>query len=119
MIGLIQAKTPKGALVAGDPFYKTEAWRRLRQQYRAEHPVCETPLCSKPTSHVDHILSRKKGGASLDKNNLQAQCHSCHSRKTAMIDGGFGNKARQDLGGVVGCDASGNPLDPKHRWNRS
>ena len=42
---------------------------------------------------VDHIVPHR-GDARLlyDENNLQSLCKSCHSRKTATEDGGFGNR---------------------------
>jgi 5-methylcytosine-specific restriction protein A len=39
--------------------------------------------------HVDHVVPREQGGSD-DWANLQALCASCHSRKTALEDGGFG-----------------------------
>jgi len=46
-------------------------------------------------THVDHVLAhRGDEGLRLDPNNLQALCHSCHSRKTASLDGGFGNEPK-------------------------
>ena len=98
--------------MAHDPFYDSPAWRTLRRQFIAEHPECSVMGCGKRSSHVDHIVARRRGGASLDPANLQALCHSCHSRKTAQRDGAFGNPTR-----MKGCDASGRPLDPQHRWN--
>lgn len=38
---------------------------------------------------VDHIVPREQGGSD-QWSNLQALCHSCHSKKTATEDGGFG-----------------------------
>jgi len=41
---------------------------------------------------VDHIIPHR-GDLALfwdEKNNWQALCHRCHSRKTAREDGGFG-----------------------------
>lgn len=65
-----------------------KAWRKLRQIILNRDPVCRS--CSRAAStDVDHIRPRSKGGKD-DPANLQGLCHSCHSRKTASEDGGFG-----------------------------
>ncbi|NMC30742.1 MAG: HNH endonuclease [Pelolinea sp.] len=40
---------------------------------------------------VDHKVPLSSGGTHADT-NLEGMCHSCHSRKTALNDGGFGNQ---------------------------
>lgn len=45
-----------------------------------------------PAKHVDHVVPVARGGAELDASNLQSLCHPCHSRKTALHDGGFGRR---------------------------
>lgn len=65
-------------------------WRRLRLWYLHRHPICEWPGCRLPASQVDHIVPLSRGGAKSDPSNLQALCHSHHSRKTTTSDGGFG-----------------------------
>ena len=64
-------------------------WRKARIDYLLLHPVC---ACGKPSEVVDHIIAHK-GDQSLfwDESNWSAKCQSCHNRKTAAIDGGFGN----------------------------
>jgi 5-methylcytosine-specific restriction endonuclease McrA len=63
---------------------------------------------------LDHTTPRKAGGADI-AHNLVWLCHSCHSRKTARHNGGFGNKFK----GLTGCDANGLPLDPNHHWRKT
>lgn len=50
-------------------------------------------------TQVDHIRPHKGNHTlRLDPDNLRSLCASCHSRKTARHDGGFGNrKQRSDL----------------------
>ncbi len=69
-------------------------WRRLRLMFLAENPLCSDPYhvhCGTPAlaTDVDHIMPRERGGDD-DWINLQALCHSCHSRKTAAENGGVG-----------------------------
>lgn len=75
-------------------WYNTQAWARARVAFLRAHPLCEQ--CKRdgrltPSTDVDHIVPHR-GDVTLfnDVNNLQALCRSCHSRKTATEDGGFG-----------------------------
>ncbi|MDO8616860.1 MAG: HNH endonuclease [Dehalococcoidia bacterium] len=64
-------------------------WRKVRDAYIAEHPLCEK--CGAPAQQVDHIIPISRGGARLDPAGLESLCRSCHSRKTAqerIRDGG-------------------------------
>jgi 5-methylcytosine-specific restriction protein A len=97
--------------------YDRRHWRRVRAHKLSVSPLCEdcrevgiiTPAC-----HVDHIRSIRDGGAIYDLANLRANCASCHSRKTASQDRGFGNVPGERK--VPGCDRNGLPLDPAHPW---
>jgi len=66
------------------------AWRVLRDAYLASNPICQFLGCGLPATDVDHIISKRVGGAD-DPTNLQSLCHRHHSAKTARTDGGFGN----------------------------
>jgi 5-methylcytosine-specific restriction protein A len=70
-------------------------WRSYTAVYLANHPYCAE--CLKRGKHVnatqvDHIKPHK-GDMTLfwDTKNHQGLCKSCHSRKTAKENGGFGN----------------------------
>ncbi len=65
-------------------------WRVMRRELLKREPMCRACRRAKAT-HLDHIVSRRRGGPS-DPSNLQPLCASCHSRKTASEDGGFGNR---------------------------
>ena len=67
-------------------------WRRIRAEHLACHPYCAT--CGAPGTHVDHAVARERGGTD-DVGNLQTLCARHHSRKTAQMDGGFGNRKRR------------------------
>jgi 5-methylcytosine-specific restriction protein A len=68
------------------------AWRKLRLLVLREVPVCETPLCNAPATQVDHVIALARGGTD-ERTNLRSYCASCHARKTAIEDGGFGRRA--------------------------
>lgn len=71
-------------------------WRRIRARHLASHPLCVDCLKHGRTEaahHVDHIIPLRKGGTHA-AGNLQSLCASCHSRKTAKEDGGFGRESQ-------------------------
>jgi 5-methylcytosine-specific restriction protein A len=69
------------------------SWRKLRKWKLSRVPMCEEPGCDRAATDVDHIIARAKGGGDV-MDNLRSYCHSCHSRKTAREDGGFGRRPK-------------------------
>lgn len=62
-------------------------WRRLRMMIMARNPICADPFGTHAERYevvsatdVDHIVPKPEGRD--EESNLQALCHSCHSRKT-------------------------------------
>jgi 5-methylcytosine-specific restriction protein A len=58
------------------------AWKRIRDRYAREHPLCE--MCEKngrlnPAEEVHHIVPISLGGTH-DKSNLMSLCKSCHNK---------------------------------------
>ena len=78
--------------------YKSARWARARAAFLASNPYCvhclEHPAAPSLVAarHVDHIRPHR-GDVDLfwDQTNWQPLCASCHSRKTAQENGGFGN----------------------------
>lgn len=69
-------------------------WQTLRKAYLAQHPLCECG-CERPATVVDHKRPHHGDhGLMYDWDNLQAMTKPCHDRKTAAVDGGFGNPYR-------------------------
>ena len=72
-------------------------WRKRRAAFLREHPYCADPYqlhaAAVNSTDVDHIISKKEGGTD-DDTNLQALCHACHSRKTALEDGRWGRASK-------------------------
>ncbi len=71
-------------------------WRKASKAYLRESPLCvhcERDGRLTPATEVDHIAPHG-GDMKLfwDKDNWQGLCRKCHSTKTALEDGGFGNK---------------------------
>lgn len=69
-------------------------WRKLRKWFLKREPLCRE--CLKldkvvTATDLDHIVSKYDGGTD-DPLNLQPLCKSCHSRKTVLHDGAFGNE---------------------------
>ena len=67
-------------------FYQSRVWRRLREMQLSEQPLCEECLRQgrqTPAQMVDHIVPINKGGAPLERENLQSLCNACHARKSA------------------------------------
>ncbi|WP_112310348.1 HNH endonuclease signature motif containing protein [Pseudogemmobacter bohemicus] len=69
-------------------------WEKARLGFLGSHPTCS---CGAVATVVDHIVPHK-GDKKLfwDRSNWQPLCASCHNRKTATEDGGFGRPARGD-----------------------
>lgn len=66
-------------------FYQSQAWRRCRHAYLAEHPLCAE--CEKQgrvaaARVVDHIRPINEGGDKFDFDNLQGLCDKCHNKKS-------------------------------------
>jgi len=57
----------------------TWTWRKVSRQVRLEEPFCR--VCGRVSEQVDHIIPVTEGGDN-DRENLQALCTSCHSKKT-------------------------------------
>ena len=74
-----------------DKYYHRAHWRNLRTLVLARDPVCM--ICRREASTIaDHIIphcGRWELFSALE--NLQGLCVTCHSKKTAAEDGGFGN----------------------------
>lgn len=71
-------------------------WAQARLYFLRFNPVCVK--CKKSgalrLAHVvDHIVPHRGDYEKFwNRSNWQALCKSCHDRKTATEDGGFGNK---------------------------
>ena len=58
------------------------AWKRIRDRYAEQHPLCERCLEDgrlTPVDEVHHILPVSKGGTH-EASNLMSLCRSCHNK---------------------------------------
>jgi len=69
-------------------------WQRFRKWFLRHNPLCIE--CNAAASVADHIVPLAQGGAHCDPDNTQSLCATCHNRKTATHDGGFGHARRDD-----------------------
>ncbi|WP_210256075.1 HNH endonuclease [Chelativorans sp. Marseille-P2723] len=78
--------------------YRSKRWRRERMAFLRAHPLCiecRRHDVIRPATVVDHIDPHRGDEAVFwDRTRWHALCASCHSRKTASQDGGFGNPVR-------------------------
>jgi hypothetical protein len=74
----------------GDP-HNTYRWQTVRRAYIQRNPWC-VPCANQgkqtKATQVDHIDTNP--AMFWFESNYMAMCHSCHSRKTVAVDGGFG-----------------------------
>lgn len=98
-----------------DKFYFSRAWRDFRKAYIQTHPVCSVTGCGKPTYALDHVIRRSLAPErSLDPTNIAPLCQEHHNRKSRVHDQTGKTGVYQHE--MQGCDATGQPLDPKHHW---
>ena len=77
----------------------TSRWQKARATFLREHPLCQCEECQegklrvRAAITVDHIVPHR-GDQQLfwDTNNWQSMAKTCHDKKTAREDGGFGNR---------------------------
>ena len=68
-------------------------WRKLRALILRRDPFCMWPGgCGAPSTDVDHVVARRKGGTD-HASNLRGLCHMHHSMKTAQHDGRWGPRS--------------------------
>ena len=79
--------------------YTKRRWQHLRDAYLATHPTCECEdQCGGVATVVDHKTPHHGDDALMYAwDNLKAMTKPCHDRKTAAIDGGFGNPVKRGL----------------------
>lgn len=76
--------------------YASARWQRERRLFLAAHPLCGE--CQRhqrlaAASVVDHVIPHRGDIERFwDQDGWQPLCATCHSRKTAAEDGGFGNR---------------------------
>ena len=79
--------------------YSTPEWRALRASVLLEaNYICASIGCRRRAAIVDHVKPHRGAAAVFfDRANLQPLCKTCHDRKTARLDGGYGNPLRSPV----------------------
>lgn len=68
-------------------------WRRTRGRYLSHHPTCEEPGCPQRATDVHHKDGLGPTGPMGHKwANLEALCHSHHSKRTSTEQPGGWNR---------------------------
>jgi len=80
----------KPPTTVNDSFYKSDEWKKIKNNYIKENPLCE--LClnegnENKTDHVHHITPLSQGGEPFSEDNLIALCQSCHGSIHASASG--------------------------------
>ena len=98
--------------------YNTARWQRLRAAHLRLSPLCigcDAMGRVVLANTVDHVRAISAGGPAFPSHDgLASYCAACHSAKTAR---GREAGAAKTTKPRKGCDANGNPLDPRHPWN--
>lgn len=88
-------------------------WQKARDEFLEANPWCR--FCAQQgrrtrATVVDHVEPHRRDWSKFwNRSNWQGLCRTCHN----------GAKQSEEATGIVrGCDESGLPLDPNHRWNR-
>ena len=97
-------------------FMNSGQWKRIRQQYRGAHPLCERCLAQGRTTLATETHHRVNCGNDPDLQtawgNLEALCSPCHAEHHAP------EKAEQRGGYSKVIDSEGYPISPSHPANR-
>lgn len=96
-----------------NPFYRSPLWRRLcAAVHHRSRGKCEVPGCTSPAKVVDHVVSRRAGGADA----LANLRHLCREHDNMCKENAKGIRRSNGKLSVRGCFADGSPIDPSHPW---
>lgn len=92
-----------------NPKYLSRYWKDLRAAHLRAHPLCVECFALGRVTLANTVDHKDGDDTNDDPSNFQSLCGTCHSRKTATQDGGFGN-AKGEPRQPVGLD--GWPMKP-------
>lgn len=84
--------------------YRSPRWKLARRAFLKAHPYCAH--CGKAANTVDHAAGHSGDWLSRfwDASRWVAMCHSCHSRKTLLVDARLdGSNTRRYRSGFLGA----------------
>ena len=82
----------------------TSAHRSDRARYLKAHPLCERCLARGEGRPAFILHHRDENQLNRAWENFEALCNDCHEIEHRRM--------------AAGCDTGGNPVDPRHHWNR-
>lgn len=99
-----------------DSFYTSAEWRELRlfvlRRDRWRCVMCSAPVHFRGMARVDHIKTRKEAPElAMSASNLRTLCPRCDNQRHA-------EKGRRPGSVDPGANLRGQPLDPRHWWNK-
>ncbi|MGH6836941.1 MAG: HNH endonuclease [Methylocella sp.] len=98
---LVSESLQSGRATTADPYYGTPGWRALRRAALArDGGICVTPGCGRPATIVDHIKSRRAGGADT-LGNVRSFCSVCDNK---VKEDHCGNRRNGGIVSVTGID---------------
>lgn len=93
-------------------WYGLKAWQAARKAQLAKHPLCERCRAIRRVTEATVVNHRQphKGNWALfiSPANHESACAPHHDR---LI------QKEEARGHVIGSDADGRPIDPRHPWN--
>lgn len=107
----------------GNPFYTSKFWKALRQEALIrDHRRCTVEGCPNTERtgrlYVDHVRTRPDVIYPTPYDVLSNLRTLCGVHDSAVKEQRGGRRRKDGKLTVRGCDASGNPIDPNHHWNR-
>ena len=79
--------------------YQCKEWKEISNAMLVEHPICQYCLNAQATEVHHKIPHRGNKELFLDKNNLVALCHNCHTKETIkeMYERRYGTKEDREM----------------------
>lgn len=106
-----------------NPFYQSRFWKDLRAAALVRDDYrCTVKGCNRTRRdgrlYVDHIEARPYSERATSWDVLTNVRTLCEQHDQQVRQDRAGKRRSDGRITVVGCDASGLPLDPQHSWNR-
>lgn len=107
--------------MARNRYYDSRHWDLLKQRcHQRDDWCCTVPGCgSRERLVCDHIATRPNVDQPTSADVLANVRTLCGQHDRQLKERPGGDRRRQGKAKVIGCDATGMPVDPLHHWSRS